>query len=94
MREDPVLRWRVAGEADQEYILRIHRDGRLMHNDRFVGRTEGELEEFMLCRYRPGRHYYYLEVLSPEPIPQYPANVAHAMGAKGWTTPIWVETVG
>ena len=94
VREDPVLRWRVAGEADQEYILRIHRDGRLMHNDRFVGRTEGELEEFMLCRYRPGRHYYYLEVLSPEPIPQYPANVAHAMGAKGWTTPIWVETVG
>jgi len=93
VREDPVLKWRVVGEVDQEYILRIHRDGRLMHDDRFVGSTSGELEEFMLCRYRPGKHYYHLEVLSPEPIPQYPANVAHAMGAKGWTTPIWVETV-
>ena len=93
VREDPVLKWRVVGEADREYVLRIHRDGRLMHDGRFVGSTAGELEEFMLCRYRPGRHYYHLEVLSPEPIPQYPANVAHAMGAKGWTTPIWVETV-
>ena len=47
----------------------LHRDGRLMHDDRFVGRTEGELEEFRMRQYRPGKHYYYLEVLSPEPIP-------------------------
>ena len=92
VREDPVLRWRVEGEAGQDYILRIHRDGRLMHDDRFVGSTAGELEEFMLSQYRPGKHYYYLEVLSPEPIPQYPANVAHALGTWGWTTPVWVET--
>jgi len=92
VKEDPVLKWRVAGEEGQPYILRIHRDGRLMHDVRFTGRTAGELKEFMLRRYRPGRHYCHLEVASPDPIPQYPANVAHAMGEKGWTTPIWVET--
>ncbi len=92
MEEDPVLKWRVVGEENQDYILRIHRDGRLMHEDRFVGQTRGELEEYRLCQYRPGKHYYYLEVLSPDPIPQYPANVAHALGAKGWSTPIWIET--
>ncbi len=92
VEEDPVLKWRVVGEENQDYTLHIHRDGRLMHDDRFVGRTEGELEEFRMHQYRPGKHYYYLEVLSPDPIPQYPANVAHAMGAKGWSTPIWVET--
>jgi hypothetical protein len=89
--ENPVLRWRVLGE-DQDYILRIHRDGRLMHEARFVGETEGDMEEYMLRQYRPGSHYYHLEVLSPDPIPQYPANVAHALGAKAWSTPIWVET--
>ncbi|MSS70247.1 MAG: DUF3604 domain-containing protein [Candidatus Latescibacteria bacterium] len=94
VKEDPILKWRVAGEEGQPYILRIHRDGRLMHDVRFTGQTEGELKEFMLRRYRPGRHYYHLEVASPHPIPQYPANVAHAMGEKGWTTPIWVETTG
>ena len=92
VRDDPVLKWRVVGEAGCEYILRIHRDGRLMHDDRFIGHTRGERKEFQLRRYRPGRHYYHLEVLSPEPVPQYPGNVAHAMGAKGWSTPIWVET--
>ena len=90
VEEDPVLKWRVVGEVGQEYILRIHRDGRLMHEDRFIERTRGELEEHMMW-YRPGKHYYYLEVLSPDPIPQYPRNVAHAMGARAWSTPIWVE---
>jgi hypothetical protein len=90
VEEDPVLKWRVVGEVGQEYILRIHRDGRLMHEDRFIERTRGELEEHMMW-YRPGQHYYYLEVLSPDPIPQYPRNVAHAMGARAWSTPIWVE---
>ncbi len=89
--DDPVLRWHVAGE-DQEYILRIHRDGRLMHDERFVGETHGELQESRLLEYRPGRHYYYLEVLSPEPIPDYPSNVAHALGARAWSSPIWLET--
>ena len=87
-----MLKWRVVGEAGREYILRIHRDGRLMHDDRFIGHTRGERKEFQLRRYRPGRHYYHLEVLSPEPVPQYPGNVAHARGAKAWSTPIWVET--
>ena len=88
---DPLLQWRVVGE-DQPYILRIHRDGRLIHEDRFTQQTAGELREFKLCDYRPGRHYYYLEVLSPDPVPQYEANVAHALGAKAWSSPIWVET--
>jgi hypothetical protein len=44
--------------------------------------------------YRPGQHYYYLEVLTPEPIPQYPRNAAHALGGKAWTSPIWVEFAG
>lgn len=92
LREDPVLKWRVEGEAGREYVLRVHRDGRLMYDERFVGRTRGERKEFQLRRFRPGKHYYHLEVMSPNPIPQYPANVAHAMGAKGWSTPIWVET--
>ncbi len=94
VEDDPVLKWRVVGEAGQEYILRVHRDGRLMHDDRFIGQTRGERKEFRLRQYRPGKHYYYLEVMAPDPIPQYPANVAHAMGAKGWSTPIWVETSG
>jgi hypothetical protein len=84
------LEWRVVGE-DQEYILRVLRDGRLIHDERFHRETHGTLKEYMLCQYRPGRHYYHLEVHPPKPIPQYPANVAHAMGAKGWTTPIWVD---
>jgi hypothetical protein len=88
--DDPVLEWRVVGE-DQEYILRVLRDGRLIHDERFHRETHGTLKEYMLCQYRPGRHYYHLEVHPPKPIPQYPANVAHAMGAKGWTTPIWVD---
>jgi hypothetical protein len=91
VREDPTLKWRVVG-ADQDYILRIHRDGRLMYDERFTGQTSGEIQEFKLCQYRPGPHYYYMEVLSPDPIPQYGGNVAHALGAKGWTSPIWVET--
>ena len=90
--EDPVLKWRVVGH-DQEYILRIHRDGRLMHEDRFIGRAEGELREFKFIECRQGRHYYYLEVLSPALIPDYPSNVAHALGARAWSSPIWVETV-
>ena len=91
--EDPLLEWRVVGE-DQEYILRVLRDGRLIHDERFFRETHGTLKEYRLCQYRPGRHYYHLEVHPPEPIPQYPANVAHAMGAKGWTTPIWVDAEG
>ena len=93
VRDDPVLKWRVVGETGRKYILRVHRDGRLMYDDRFTGRTRGERKEFRLRRYRPGKHYYHIEVLSAEPVPQYPNNVAHAMGARGWSTPIWVETL-
>ena len=91
VQDDPVLRWRVLGE-DQDYILRIHRDGRLMFDERFRGETRGEYAEFRFLEYRPGRHYYLLEVSSPEPVPDYPSNVAHALGARAWSSPIWVET--
>ena len=90
--EDPLLEWRVVGQ-DGPYILRIHRDGRLMHEERFTGSTQGELRELKFIQYRQGRHYYYIEVLSPDPIPDYPSNVAHALGGRAWSSPIWVETV-
>ena len=79
-------------EEDEEYILRVHRDGRLMHEERFFAETAGGGREHMLRLYRPGRHYYYLEVASPEAIPNYPSNVAHALGARAWSSPIWVDT--
>jgi hypothetical protein len=91
VNHDPVLKWRAAGETDKTYILRIHRDGRLMYDETFVGSTSGELEEFSLRQYRPGKHYYHLEVTTDEPVPQYPANVAHARGDRAWSSPIWVE---
>lgn len=93
VRHDPMLKWRVAGEG-QEYILRVHRDGRLMHEESFFGETEGGVREHRFLAYRPGRHYYYLEIASPEPVPDYPSNVAHALGARAWTSPIWVEAAG
>jgi hypothetical protein len=92
--KDPLLKWRVSGESDKDYILRIHRDGRLMYDQRFAGSCIGELEEFMLRQYRPGKHYYHLEVTTDVPVPQYPANVAHARGDRAWSSPIWVETTG
>ncbi len=90
--KDPILKWRVVGEPEKDYILRIHRDGRLMYDQRFIGSTAGELEEYMLRKYRPGTHYYHLEVTTDTPVPQYPANVAHARGDRAWSSPIWVET--
>ena len=90
--KDPILKWRVVGEPEKDNILRIHRDGRLMYDQRFIGSTAGELEEYMLRKYRPGTHYYHLEVTTDTPVPQYPANVAHARGDRAWSSPIWVET--
>ena len=49
--------------------------------------------QLKFIQYRQGRHYYYIEVLSPDPIPDYPSNVAHALGGRAWSSPIWVETV-
>ncbi|MBT3377080.1 MAG: DUF3604 domain-containing protein [Lentisphaerae bacterium] len=90
--EDPCLHWRVVGREDEEYVLNVLRDGRPMHRERFTGNAEGSLIDADLVIHRPGEHYYYLEVTSPEPIPDYRSNAAHALGGRGWSSPIWLET--
>jgi len=90
--DDPVLRWRVLAQPDEDYVLRVLRDGRVMHEERFTGTTEGEICDERLMVFRQGQHYYYLEIESAEPIPDYLSNVAHALGGKAWSSPIWLET--
>jgi len=90
--DDPTIRWRVAGEDGEEYLLRVRRDGRAIHEETFVGRTQGELLDETLVIHHQGEHYYYLEVISSEPIPDYKSNAAHALGGRAWSTPVWVET--
>lgn len=90
--EDPVIRWRVVGEDGEDYTLRVLRDGRRMYETPFTGNTEGEIVDKRLTIHRPGQHYYYLEIESAKVIPDYPANAAHALGGKAWSTPVWLET--
>ena len=90
--EDPVIRWRVAGDPDGEYRLRVRRDGCVVHELSFRGEHSGEFLDDRLVLLRQGKHYYALEVESVEPIPDYPSNVAHALGGKAWSTPVWLET--
>ena len=90
--EDPVVRWCVAGDADAEYHLRVRRDGRVVHELSFRGEHSGEFVDERLVLLRQGKHYYALEVASIEPIPDYPSNVAHALGGKAWSSPVWLET--
>jgi hypothetical protein len=90
--EDPVIRWHVEGEEEEHYELRILRNGRAMHTLSFIGSSSGEICDERLMIHRPGQHYYYLEVVSAEEIPQYRSNAAHALGGRAWSSPIWLET--
>lgn len=91
VHEDPTLRWRIKGE-DEEYILRVHRDGPVIHEERFTGATEGQYTDKDIAEYLRGPHYYYLEVTTDRPVPDYECNSAHALGSRAWTSPIWIET--
>ena len=90
--DDPVLRWHVQAQPDEEYALRVLRDGQVMCEERFTGTMEGEVCDERLMLFRQGQHYYYLEIESAAPIPGYPSNAAHALGGKAWSSPIWLET--
>ena len=93
VRDDPVLKWRVEGEAGRDYILRVHRDGRLMY-DETVRRTDpGRAKGIPVAPVPPRKALLPSRSPVTRPHPPIPGNnVAHAMGAKGWSTPIWVET--
>ena len=90
--DDPVLHWRVAAEPDEDYTLRILRDGHPAHELQFKGETSGSFTDEYLLSHRPGQHYYYLEIRSSQPIPDYRSNAAHALGGRAWSTPVWLET--
>jgi len=89
---NPEFRWRVDALSG-EYTLRIIRNGKTAYERKFRDASSGEWIDTDFASHGSAARYYFLEVESTTPIPQFPTNVAVARGAKAWSSAVWVEPI-